>query len=286
MNFAPNKGRAGELLALLDAAIAGGARHHPRHLPVPARCHHALGGAAELVVGRRPGRHARPAARSRGARPRSATTSRSPAPTAATAWSPSGTPSRSAGSPAPSSTAWSGARSRGSPPTREPRPVRRLRRRAASATSWAPGSCSTSGTRRTCRRSCATRGTRAAATACWSAPSRTRARGARSRATSATTAATWASSRWRSASGTSPGGAAARLGLRDRGLVRDGYAADLVLFDPDTVADTATYAQPAASRGGHPVRAGQRRVRAWTTASAPMRSPAARCGGGPDGIVA
>jgi N-acyl-D-amino-acid deacylase len=40
------------------------------------------------------------------------------------------------------------------------------------------------------------------------------------------------------------GRAAARLRLVDRGLVRVGHHADLVLFDPVRVQDTATYAQP------------------------------------------
>lgn len=37
---------------------------------------------------------------------------------------------------------------------------------------------------------------------------------------------------------------AARIGMRDRGGVRPGYVADLVLLDPATIADTATYAEP------------------------------------------
>jgi N-acyl-D-amino-acid deacylase len=37
---------------------------------------------------------------------------------------------------------------------------------------------------------------------------------------------------------------AMRLGLQDRGLVREGMRADLVMFDADTVLDNATFTDP------------------------------------------
>ena len=40
------------------------------------------------------------------------------------------------------------------------------------------------------------------------------------------------------------GMAAARIGLRERGLVQPGYFADLTVFDPATVKDESTYAEP------------------------------------------
>jgi N-acyl-D-amino-acid deacylase len=37
---------------------------------------------------------------------------------------------------------------------------------------------------------------------------------------------------------------AQRLGLQDRGLLREGQWADLVVFDPEAIADRATYLEP------------------------------------------
>ena len=44
------------------------------------------------------------------------------------------------------------------------------------------------------------------------------------------------------------GMAAAVVGVRDRGRIAEGLAADLVLFDPSTVADRSTYDEPTSSR--------------------------------------
>jgi N-acyl-D-amino-acid deacylase len=43
---------------------------------------------------------------------------------------------------------------------------------------------------------------------------------------------------------------AARFALSGRGLIRDGYHADLVLFDEETIRDTATYADPVSAAEG------------------------------------
>jgi N-acyl-D-aspartate/D-glutamate deacylase len=37
---------------------------------------------------------------------------------------------------------------------------------------------------------------------------------------------------------------AAKLGIRDRGLVREGMLADLVVFDPARIIDKSTYSEP------------------------------------------
>jgi N-acyl-D-amino-acid deacylase len=48
------------------------------------------------------------------------------------------------------------------------------------------------------------------------------------------------------------GRAASTLGIRDRGAIRNGQAADVVVFDPTSVADTADYTRPTAPPVGIP----------------------------------
>lgn len=43
---------------------------------------------------------------------------------------------------------------------------------------------------------------------------------------------------------------AARFGIKNRGLLREGYAADLVIFDPETIKDEATFDKPHAYSSG------------------------------------
>jgi N-acyl-D-amino-acid deacylase len=43
---------------------------------------------------------------------------------------------------------------------------------------------------------------------------------------------------------------AQRFGLAKRGLIRKGYYADLVLFDPDKIIDTATFSDPVSPSEG------------------------------------
>ena len=48
------------------------------------------------------------------------------------------------------------------------------------------------------------------------------------------------------------GRAASTLGIRDRGTIQNGQAADVVVFDPTSVADTADYVTPTAPPVGIP----------------------------------
>jgi N-acyl-D-amino-acid deacylase len=45
----------------------------------------------------------------------------------------------------------------------------------------------------------------------------------------------------RSSMSAKPAHAARRFGLKDRGLLREGMVADVIVFDPDAVADLSTY---------------------------------------------
>ena len=211
--------------------------HHPRHLPVPARLHHAVGDAAELGAARAARRQTlRPAAGpGRAERIRRAPGGQT-ARTAATACPSSGTPSRSAGVQQRRSSAdCVGQTVAAVAAPRRASPVRRVRRLLIARPTSAPTILQHVGHEENVRAimrhrvhtggSDGTPGRRA---------SRTRGRGARSRATSAATAASWACSPWRSASAHLTGRAAAPAaaarprpgprGLRRRpGAVRPGH---------------------------------------------------------------
>ena len=284
MNFAPNKGRAGELLAMLDAAIADGA-------DITLDTYPYLPGATTLSA-------VLPSWSSAGGQDATLARLRDPAALArirddlevhgsdgchgvVAEWDTieiSGVTHAELDGVVGRTIAQIAADTRA-------RAVRRRSSTCCCATSWAPGSCSTSGTRRTCRRSCATRGTPAAATACWSAPSRTHAPGAPSRATSATTAATWACSRSRSASGTSPGAPPRGCGCATAAW--SGPATPRT-WCCSTLPRSPTR-PPTPTRGSLPSASPTCSSTAssrWTTGSAPPRSPVARCAASPDGAVA
>ena len=270
MNFGPNKGRAGELLALLDAAIADGADITPRHLPVPARRDHAVGDAAELGVGRRRRGHPRPAAGPGRARPDPRAPGGHRLRRLPRRDRRVGHASRSAAFGTPSWTKYVG------------RTIAEIAEYAETATRLTSASTSCIrdelGTGDPAARR--PRGERAGDHApprhtggsdgllvgAQAAPARLGhlpplPRPLQPRAGHALG--------WRSASATSPAAPRRRLRLRDRGLVRTGYAADLVLFDPDTVADTRDLRRAAAACRRHPATCSSTAGRRSPTAHSP-----------------
>ena len=69
---------------------------------------------------------------------------------------------------------------------------------------------------------------------------------------------------------------AARYGLAGRGLIREGYHADVVLFNPDTVIDRATFADPSRRRPASR-RSGSTAPCPIYTGSPPANAPAVGC---------
>ena len=57
------------------------------------------------------------------------------------------------------------------------------------------------------------------------------------------------------------GAPAQKMRLADRGVLKIGMWADVVVFDPDTITDLATFARAESIVGRHGLRAGQRRAR-------------------------
>ena len=71
---------------------------------------------------------------------------------------------------------------------------------------------------------------------------------------------------------------AQRLGIPDRGLLRDGFKADIVVFNPDTVKALATKENPKQYPGGHRIRHRQRGGGDPTGVRTPELFRAGRCG--------
>ena len=73
------------------------------------------------------------------------------------------------------------------------------------------------------------------------------------------------------------GGAAAALRLTDRGLLREGYRANVTLFDPATITDTATIDNPHQYATGIPMVLVNGEVVMSTLVSIPGHSPGMSC---------
>ena len=278
MNFAPNKGRAGELLALLDAADRRRRGHHPGHLPLPARRHHALGDPAQLGVGRRHGADAAiacadPATRCERIREDLEVNGSDGCHGVVAEWD---------------TLEISGVQNPELDELRRARPSRSIAAdrerepfdvfvdiliRDELGTGILQHVGHEENVQAIMRHPRHTGGSDGLLV------------GAKPHPRAWGTFPRYLGHYCRDLGlltleecvGHLSGRAAARLRLADRGLVRDGYAADLVLFDPDTVRDTATYDEPAPGRRRHPLRVRQRRGSPSTTASPPAPAPAAPC---------
>ena len=70
---------------------------------------------------------------------------------------------------------------------------------------------------------------------------------------------------------------ASRLRLDDRGVIKAGMWADIVVFDPQTITDRSTFSAPNQLVGRHAVGAGERRAGDRRRGRHPVRCPARCC---------